>query len=348
MITHTDASVLFEIGKPLRLVRLALPPLKSGQVLVDVAYSGVCRTQLMETQGLKGPDKFLPHTLGHEGSGIVRAIGPDVTKVKADDHVVLTWIKGQGKDVPSTVYQCDFGPVNSGAISTFMRCTVTCENRVVPIPDSMPLRDAALLGCAIPTGAGIVFNTACVQKGQSVAVFGIGGVGSSAVLAAAVAGASPLIAVDVADDKLRLARELGATHAVNAQSENAVEKLLDITRGRGADVTIESAGRKEAMEAAFGAVRDNGGLCVIAGNLARGSRIGIDPFDLIRGRRIIGTWGGETVTDRDIPRYVQMCESSVWNIGAMISGVYPLARINEALNDADRGVVARVLIDMNA
>src|SRR6266540_7172576 len=131
---QTDAAVLVELNQPLRLLALAVPDLKPGQVLVDVAYSGVCHSQLHEIRGRRGPDRFLPHTLGHEGSGTVRAIGPGVSKVKPGDRVVLTWIKGEGADVPATTYASELGAVNSGAISTFMRRTITCENRVVPVP----------------------------------------------------------------------------------------------------------------------------------------------------------------------------------------------------------------------
>ncbi len=142
---RTDAAVLFEVNQPLCLLSLDLPDLKPGQVLVEVAYSGVCHSQLHEVRGRRGPDRFLPHTLGHEGSGTVLAIGSGVTKVTAGDRVVLTWIKGEGADVPSTTYGGGPGRVNSGAISTFMRHTITCENRLVVLPSDMPLREA---GCS--------------------------------------------------------------------------------------------------------------------------------------------------------------------------------------------------------
>src|SRR3989338_6877793 len=143
---ETHAAVLFGTNN-LKLESLTIPALKQGQVLVQMAYSGICRSQLLEIKGDRGVDKFLPHTLGHEGSGIVVQIGQDVKKVKIGDHVVVTWIKGEGWDVPSTMYSQGSTMVNSGAISTFMTTTVISENRVVSIPDKMPLREAALLGC---------------------------------------------------------------------------------------------------------------------------------------------------------------------------------------------------------
>src|SRR5262249_52089612 len=140
---------------------------------------------LNEVRGRKGPDRYVPHTLGHEGAGIVVAVGENVTKAKSGDRVVLSWLKGSGADVAGSSYDSAEGPVNSGAISTFMRRTVTCESRVTVIPESVPPRLAALLGCAIPTGAGVVFNTSGLRRGDSIAVFGAGGIGQSAIMAAA-------------------------------------------------------------------------------------------------------------------------------------------------------------------
>lgn len=345
---QTEAAVLVELGAPLRLIVLQLPELRPGQVLVDVAYSGVCRSQLLEARGGRGPDPFLPHTLGHEGSGTVIAVGEGVAKVQPGDRVVLSWIKGSGIEVPSTRYTSTDGPVNSGALSTFLRQAVTCESRVTPIPATMPLREAALLGCALPTGAGVVLNTANVRPGSSVAVVGVGGVGLSAVLAADLVAATPIIAIDVHEHKLEQARRIGATHVVDARVQDPLAAIRNLTCGRGVDYAIEAAGRRETMELAFQAVRPQGGLCVLAGNLPAGERISIDPFDLIRGRRVVGTWGGETDPDRDIPRYVALYLAGKLRLDRLITHTYALAQVNAALDDLERGAVGRALIDMAA
>ena len=342
----TLAAVLEQLNEPLKIRELTIPDLKPGQVLVEVAYSGVCHSQLLEVRGKRGPDRFLPHTLGHEGSGTVLEVGAGVTKVKLNDRAVLSWIKGSGADVPSTVYQSSEGPINSGAISTFMRQTVTCENRVTPIPDAMPLREAALLGCAIPTGAGIILNTAKVRPGGSVAVFGVGGIGLSAVLAADLVHATTVIAVDVFDHKLEQARRVGATHLINARQQDPLATIQEITGGRGVDYAIEAAGRRETMETAFQAVRDNGGLCVLAGNLPHGERILLDPFDLIKGKRIIGTWGGESQPDRDIPLYIDLYLAGKLKLDMLITHEYRLEYINRAFDDLEQGRVGRALIEM--
>jgi len=343
--TTTRAAVLVETGKPLQIKELQLPALKAGQVLVEMDYAGVCHTQLHEVRGKRGPDRFLPHVLGHEGAGTVLALGDGVSKVKVNDRVVLTWIKGEGADVPSTTYESDLGAVNSGAISTFMTHTVTCENRLVPMPhDSLPQRDAALLGCAVPTGAGTIVNTADVRKGESVAVFGVGGIGMSAVLAAAMREAAIIIAVDVVEDKLTAAKAAGATHTINAATQNPVERIQDITDGKGVDTAVEAAGKPETMEAAYTSVAYGGGLCILAGNVAYGERMCLDPYDLIKGRRIVGTWGGETNPDRDLPLYADMYVKGSLPFGQLVSHDWPLDEINTAFDELEAGRVSRALI----
>lgn len=342
----TQAAVLFEIGKPLRLLNIEIPALKPGQVLVDIAYSGVCHSQLNEARGRKGPDNYLPHALGHEGSGVVHAVGENVTKVKAGDHVVLSWLKGSGADVPGTVYSSAEGKINSGAIATFMRQTVTCENRLTVIPHSMPLKLAALLGCAIPTGAGVIFNTSGLKPNESVAVFGAGGIGLSAVMGAVSIGASPIIAVDILPEKLAKAQELGATHIINANDGDPIAAIRAITGGKGVRVALECAGVVAVMETAFESVTAGGGLCVVAGNPPHGQTIRINPFSLISGKRIVGTWGGESKPDVDIPRYVEMFTSGRLALQSMGTAEYSLEDINHALDDLEGGRVIRAMIRM--
>lgn len=340
----TLAAVLEQQNQPLQILELTIPSLKAGQVLVKIAYSGVCQTQLNEIRGHKGADPYLPHTMGHEASGTVIEIGSGVTKVKPNDRVVISWLKGSGADEPSTSYECNGKVVRSGAVSTFLEKAVVSENRVIPLPDGMPLREAALLGCAIPTGAGVVFNEMNLQRGQSLAVFGVGGIGLSAILAAKHLGASPLIAIDVEEEKLQKAKSLGATHCINAKTEDVVAKVQEITGNAGVDFSLESAGKKETMEKAFQSVKAPKGLCVIAGNAPKGHFISLDPFDLIRGKRIIGTWGGDTVIDRDVPLYVDLFRKTSWPIGQLISHEVKLTEINELIKLLEHGKVARGMI----
>ena len=261
--------------------------------------------------------------------------------------MVLTWIKGNGSDIPAASYKRKDGSiVNSGAISTFMTKAVISENRLVKIPDEMPLREAALLGCAIPTGAGIVINTMDISVGKSIAIFGMGGIGLSALLAAKARGASKIIAIDISEDKLKQSISFGATQVLNAKNDSVIEVIMKISDNKGIDYAIESAGKKESMEMAFKSVRDNGGLCVIAGNLSLGEKIQIDPFDLIKGKRIIGTWGGQTQPDRDIPMYSDWVVSGKLNLKQLVCRVFALKDINEAVEYMEHSAVGRVLIDM--
>lgn len=344
-VIYAHAAVLVNTGEPLKIMDLKIPDLKPGQVLVKIAYSGVCHTQILEMDGKKGVDKFLPHTLGHEGSGIVITTGAGVKKVKPNDHVVLSWIKGCGADIPSAMYESDGGPINSGAISTFLDYAIISENRLTPIKKEMPLKEAALLGCAIPTGVGIVLNSIGLRPGDSIAIFGVGGIGASAVIAADIMAAGKIIAVDIFEHKLEHARSLGATHTINARKQDCISEIYQITDGNGVDYAIESAGKRETMEMAFRSVRDMGGLCVLAGNLPVGEQISIDPFDLIKGKKIIGTWGGETKPDRDIPLYVDLYLKERLKLENLITHCYSLDEINTAIEDLKLGKVGRVLID---
>ena len=180
-----NALVLEEFGRPLVLADLIIPRLTHGQVLVKILYSGICRSQLMEIAGERGTDPWLPHLLGHEASGTVVEVGPGVTKVSPGDAVILSWIKGRGLDAPGARYEWDKGVIHSGSVTTFSNYSVVAENRLTPKPDDLDTDVAALFGCAILTGAGMVLNEIQPSKHSSLVILGLGGIGISALLAAA-------------------------------------------------------------------------------------------------------------------------------------------------------------------
>lgn len=343
----TLAAVLIETGRPLELAELELPTLKAGQVLVEVAWSGVCHTQVLECRGYRGEDRFLPHCLGHEGSGTVVEVGPGVTKVKSGDRVIMSWIKGSGADVPGTVYDWGDRKVNAGGITTFSRHAVVSENRLTLLQAEFPMKSAAMLGCAIPTGVGVVFNTAQPKPGESAAIFGAGGIGLCAVAGAAISGCLPVIAVDVQPAKLELAARMGATHLINASEADAVEAVKAISAG-GVDFAIEATGRTEVMLQALQCVRSQGGTAVVVGNARFGERLELDPQQLNQGKRLLGTWGGDSFPDRDYPRYCKLIETGKLNIEPLISKSYILDEINEAIDDLASGLAARPLIEMKS
>ncbi|MBF5059903.1 zinc-binding dehydrogenase [Candidatus Neptunochlamydia vexilliferae] len=337
------AAVLVKCGAPLEMMDLEIPTLQEGQVLVQVKYSGICRSQLNEIKGLKGPDHYLPHTLGHEGSGIVVDLGPGVTKVKKDQPVILTWIKGEGIDAKGTVYTSGDLKVNSGPISTFLEYAVIAENRLIPIGSEIPLKEASLFGCAIPTGAGIVHNELDIKPNSTVAIFGLGGIGLSSLLAASAKGAKQIIAIDLEPAKLKLAQELGATDTLlfNGDTLNNIQTL---TEGKGVDFAVEAVGKKGVMELAFQSVKDQTGLCVLAGNVPKDTKIECDPFNFIKGKRLIGTWGGRVKPDRDIPYFLKSFFPGNHPLAKLISHESTLDDINTLVDLLDQGKTARTLV----
>lgn len=341
----TLAALLVETGRPLELAEITLPALRPGQVVVEIAYSGVCHTQLLECRGHRGPDRFLPHCLGHEGSGIVMETGPGVTKVKPGDTVVLSWLKGSGSTVVGTQYDWNGRAVNAGPVTTFQRHAVVSDSRLTVIPNGFPLATAALVGCAVPTGVGVVFNTAAARPGQSIAVFGAGGIGLCAIAAARATGCDPVIAVDVLPSKLEIARTMGATHTVDAAREDVVAAIKAICP-TGLDIAIESSGRPAVMAQSLSAVRPQGGTTVVVGNAHAGETLSIDPQQLNQGKRLLGTWGGDSDPDRDYARYCRLLTAGKIDIAPLLSTPYPLERINAALDDLEAGHVARPLIAM--
>jgi S-(hydroxymethyl)glutathione dehydrogenase/alcohol dehydrogenase len=342
----TDAAILTELQKPLVVTDIEIPQLKQGQVLIDISYSGICHTQLSECQGTRGEDKFLPHCLGHEGSGVVREIGNGVTKVKVGDRVIISWIKGKGADISNTVYRWGNKRVNAGGVTTFSRQSVISENRLTVIPYDISMEVSALIGCAVPTGMGAVLNTAQPRPGQSIAIFGTGGIGLCAVAGAAIAGCAPVIAVDINPEKLKAAQKMGATNCICSNTGNPVEEIMTICPG-GVDVSIEATGIPEVMNQALIVVCAQGGIAVVIGNANFKDRLVIDPRQLNMGKQLRGTWGGDNNPDIDFPRYCRLIKYGRLNLDPLMSPPYSLKDINQALTDLATGRVVRPLIDMS-
>ncbi len=343
----TAAAILVELNRPLELAELDIPALKPGQALVEIAYSGVCHTQLLEARGHRGEDKFLPHCLGHEGSGTVVDTGPGTAKVKPGDRVILSWIQGSGTNVPGTVYEWGGRKVNAGGITTFQHHAVVAENRLTALPAAIGFRDAALLGCALPTGLGAVFNTLAARPGQSIAVFGTGGIGLCAVIGARIAGCWPIVAIDLVPAKLEVAKRLGASHLVNAGDGDPVAALKAICP-QGMDLAVEASGRPKVMQQAVEALRMRGGRTVIVGNAHHGEEVHLAPWQFNLGKQVFGTWGGDCEPDRDFPRFCNLLAAGMIPLGPLTGQTYALADANRALDDLEGGRATRPLIDMAA
>ena len=342
----TVAAILVETGKPLAVEEIEIPALRPGQVLVELAYSGACHTQVLEARGHRGEDKWLPHLLGHEGTGTVVEIGSGVAKVKPGDRVVLSWIRGSGMEAGGAVYDWDGRRVNAGGVTTFQRHAVASENRLTPLPPELPMDLAVLLGCAAPTGMGVVLNVGRVRAGDAVAVFGAGGIGLNAVLAAAHAGARPLIAVDPQPAKRELALAFGATDSIDPAAEDAVAAIRRVAP-QGLDVAIEATGIPSVMDQALRACRPQGGRAIVVGNARFGETLALDPGLFNQGKSLLGTWGGDSQPDRDYGRYGRLIASGRFDVRRLMSEPYRLADVNAALDDLEAGRIGRPLIDMS-
>ncbi len=344
--TEMRAAVLYETGAPLRIEALNVPPLHQGQVLVQVAFSGICRSQLMEVRGARGADPWLPHLLGHEGAGTVLAVGAGVMKVIPGQRVVLTWLRGSGLDAQGGKFFNGQTQINAGAVTTFSTHTVVAENRVVPLPEGVPLDVAVLFGCALLTGAGMVLNELRPQPASTLVVFGLGGIGLSAIMASRVLECARVVAVDVSAAKLAAARMFGATHTIDATTVDPVSAIRDLTDGIGADYAVEAGGTTQTILQAFAAVRKGGGQCLFASHPEAGSKICLDPHDLISGKRIAGSWGGASQPDRDIPRLAELYRRGDLPLERLLTRRYCLDDVNTALDDLEQRKVFRPLLVM--
>tara|TARA_B100000795_G_C22755568_1_gene421348 strand:- start:283 stop:1326 length:1044 start_codon:yes stop_codon:yes gene_type:complete len=341
------AAVLENINSTLKIKDLKFPKLKIGQVLVKVLFSGVCRSQLMEIEGKRGEDKWLPHCLGHEGSGIVVDIGNKVTKVKKNDEVILTWIKGKGINAANAVYNHKSSIVNSGQVTTFSQYSIVSENRLVKKPKFIDHDEAVLYGCAIPTGFGMVINEIKPKKNMSVIVIGIGGIGMSALLALKCLKIKKIIVIDVSNKKIQMAKKFGFKNSFNGNDKNLDKKISKILKD-GADVCIECAGTIKTIEKGFSLIKDDGGKLLFASHPPNNEKASFFPHDFIKGKQISGSWGGKTYPDRDIAKIAKMIKDSNISLKPLVSKKYQLKDINNAIKDLKNGKVFRPIIDMRS
>lgn len=341
------AAVLVELNKPLVVADLELPEkLSFGQVLVKVIYSGICGAQFNEIEGAKGPDKFLPHLLGHEGSGIVLDAGPGVKTVKKGDHIVMHWRKSDGLQSETPTYMWNGRKVNAGWVTTFNNYAIVSENRLTPIPSDFDMKLAPLFGCSVTTAMGVVNNDAHVKIGQSVVIFGVGGVGLNLVQAADMVSAYPIIAIDLYDSKLQAAKKFGATYYFNSKTSNSwKEDIAKIIGERGADVVIETTGNSRVIETAYEMTHPDG-KTILVGVPRKGDNISVYSLPLHFKKILKGSHGGSAEPHLDIPRYIRLCRSGRLKLNGLITHEFVLDQINEALNTIREGKTGRCIIRM--
>lgn len=340
------AAILVEQKKPLVIVDIDMPSnLEYGQVLIKVVCSGICGSQIGEIDGVKGPDKFLPHLLGHEGGGIVVDIGPGVTKVKKDDHVVLHWKRGAGIESPVPIYKWGSKIVNAGRITTFNECSIVSENRLTVIAKDVDFEIAALMGCAVTTGLGVVTNDAGVKIGESIAIFGAGGVGLNMIQGARLVSSDPVIAIDIYDNKLRLAKEFGATHIINSLKTDVKKEIYKITGRRGVDVAVDNTGVVSVINQAY-EITSNTGRTILVGVPRFDEKINIYSLPLHFEKKIYGSHGGETNPSVDIPKYLNLYRKGILKLNGMITDSFSLDEINSAIEGMKKGSIVKCIIKM--
>jgi len=340
------AAILEQPRRPLVVADdVEIPALEVGHVLVKVQASGVCGKQLDEISGRQGNDPYLPHLLGHEGAGLVVDIGPGVTKVKPGDHVVLHWIKGSGINAVPPRFSRRGGRINAGCVTTFSTYTVASENRLTPVPHDVPFDTACLLGCAATTGLGIVFNNAQLLPGQSILVYGIGGVGLNVLQGAMLVNAYPIVAVDVHEHKLEQACEFGATHTFRADQSHVEQALRALTGDRGFDAAVDATGLAPVRELVY-RLTSNTGRTILAGVPHHEDRMTIDSFPVHFGRRLIGVHGGDIQPDVDIPRFVGLFQRGQLKLNEQITHHFDLEQVNEAIEVVRQGKAGRCVLVM--
>ena len=349
-------------GEPLTVDDVSIDEPGPREVIVQVAATGVCHSDLVYMDG--GYSHGTPTILGHESAGVVLAVGDDVTDVSAGDHVVTTLSASCGRCVycvEGDTYLCsrredtrreagssprlskDGQVVHQFLdLSSFAEQILVHESTLVEIPRDVPLDRAALLGCGVATGLGAVLNSARVQPGQSVAIIGCGGVGLAAVQGARIAGAQPIIAIDLIDSKLELAVSLGASDTINGSQSDPVTIVREITGGHGVHHAIEALGTAATARSAFDMLR-RGGTATIVG-LIPAQTIDVPTDDLFYERRIQGSVLGSNRPRRDIPRYVQMYLEGQLNLDDMVTRRIALDGLNTAFEDMRSGTSVRSLV----
>jgi S-(hydroxymethyl)glutathione dehydrogenase/alcohol dehydrogenase len=341
------AAILVNLKAPLEVAEIETPDrLTYGQVLVKVEYSGICGAQINEIEGAKGPDKFLPHLLGHEGCGTVLETGEGVRTVKKGDRVVMHWRPSNGIQSQTPAYRWGSKAVNAGWVTTFNNYAVVSENRVTPIPADFDPKLAPLFGCAVTTAIGVINNNAQVKVGQSVVVFGVGGVGLCIAQAAQLVSAYPIIAIDVVDSKLDMAKRFGATHCINSKKAPDVDKAIrDVVGAQGADVIVETTGLARVIETAYNLTQPKG-KTILVGVPRKGDNISIYSLPLHFKKILTGSEGGDSEPHNDIPRYIRLVQARKFNLDGLVTHEFRLEQINEAIALVRAGEAGRVVVAM--
>jgi S-(hydroxymethyl)glutathione dehydrogenase/alcohol dehydrogenase len=345
----TRAAILVESHAPLVVDTIELPEtLAYGQVRVRVHMASICGSQLGEIAARKGPDRWLPHLLGHEGVGVVEAVGEGVRRVAPGDRVVLHWRQAPGLLGPLPDYRWRGGKLNAGHVTTFNQHAVVSETRVTPLPDDIDAAVGCLLGCALTTGLGVVQRDARLQIGETLLVLGAGSVGQCVVVGGRLRGAHPIVAVDRVSRRLDVARQLGASETVAGDDDSAAleAQLRSIIQDAGADVVVETTGHPALIALAHRLTSASGGRTVLVGVPPAGVEIPLATLPLHFGQHLTGSHGGDTAPATDIPRYLKLIGTGALDPSPLIERRFPLEDINDALDAMRSGEVTKAFLDL--
>ena len=359
------AAVIFEKCGKFSIERLELSDPKDDEVLVRIVVTGICHTDLA-ARDMHLPIPPPPSVFGHEGAGIVERVGAGVTKVKPGDHVVLAWnscgtcssckagmdsyclnfflynFHGARLDGTTTLRKGD--QVIHGSFfsqSSFADFALACERNVVKVRKDVPIEILGPLGCGVMTGAGAVMNSLRPKPGASIAIFGVGPVGMSAVLAAAVCGCTTIIAVDLNEERLERAKEFGATHTINANEVDPAQAVMDTT-GKGAEFSLECVGNPKVLRQAVD-VLPRLGVCGLLGVVPPGTEVGLDMDRIMNGRTVRGIIEGDAIPDLFIPKLIELYSQGRFPFDRMIT-FYPFEEINRAVEDMEEGRVIKPVL----
>ena len=343
-----QAAILARSREPLIVDEVSLPErLLAGQVLVKVRFSGVCGAQLNEIEAAKGPDKFLPHLLGHEGIGVVLEVGPLVRSVAVGDQVVLHWMPGEGIQSDPAVYDWRGSRLNAGWVTTLSELSVVSENRCTKLNSTLELKHLPLLGCAATTAAGVIGRDAGLRLGESVVVLGTGGVGLLTIEAARASGAYPIVGVDKVEGRLQYARALGAKATVQVGVADVFDDIVSALGGVFPDVVIETTGARSMIEMSYRLV-SGGGRSVLVGVPRHDEPATFDTLPLHFNTILTGSKGGGAKPEIDIPRLARLAEAGLFRLDALPVTLFSLKDANTAIDMVRDGMPGRAVIDMSA
>lgn len=344
MITSTYGAILHKSKSNLIVDEINLPKaLTPGQVLVEVHASGICGAQINEIDAVKGPDKFLPHLLGHEGVGKVIDTGPFVSQVTINDMVVLHWRKGFGIEGQPYEYRWRNRTLNSGPVTTFSKHVVVSENRLTRIPDYKKVEYLPLLGCGLTTAFGSITRDAKIVAGESLLILGIGGVGSLLLVAAKTLGAGVVVALDKIADKEASSMNLGADHFETNISSDFINKINGKFGIDKFDIVIDTTGNPDIISTGYDLLNQNGRL-VLVGVMPNDLKLAINTLGLNLGKKIIGSYGGQANPSYDIPRLYSMILSNKLNLSNLKFKSHKLIDINQAIDNVRNGDIGKQFI----